>query len=232
MRDLQPVSIETHLKNGLIFNELADEEIDLIAKGTRELRCAKGSTIFHRGDACTGFHTVVFGQVKLSVTSSQGVEKIVEIVQQGQSFGEATMFLEQPYVVSAQAHTSSLLLHISKAAVCRSMERDHRTMRKMLGSLALQTHHLMLDVEGYSLLTGKQRTIRYLLGQLANAEPGSESVSFDLSVRKGAIASRLNLTQEHFSRILHELSEDDLVRVDGRHLTVPSLQRLIMHQFE
>jgi hypothetical protein len=27
-------------------------------------------------------------------------------------------------------------------------------MRKMLGNLACQTHQLMLDVEGYSMLTG------------------------------------------------------------------------------
>jgi CRP-like cAMP-binding protein len=46
----------------------------------------------------------------------------------------------------------------------------------------------------------------------------------DLSVTKG-IASRLNLTQEHFSRILHELSDLDLIQVDGRRLTIHSLRR-------
>jgi len=65
-----------------------------------------------------------------------------------------------------------------------------------------------------------------------NSEQGSKIVSLDLSVTKGVIASRLNLTQENFSRILHELSDLDLIQVDGRHLTIPSLQRLNMHQFE
>ena len=232
MRDLQPVNIETHLKNAVIFNELGDDEITLIAKGAREVRCNKGASIFHRGDACTGFHIVVFGQVKLSFTSAQGVEKVVEIVQQGQSFGEAMMFLEKPYVVSAQALSSSLLLHVSKSTIFGEMARNHGTMRKMLGSLALRTHHLMLDVEGYSLHSGKQRIIGYLLNQLDNDEPGSEAVSFDLSVTKAVIASRLNLTQEHFSRILHELSDLDLIQVDGRRLTIPSRERLSMHQFE
>ena len=70
MRDLQPVNIETHLKNAVIFNELEDEEIALIAKGAREVRYDKGAPIFHRGYSCTGFHIVVFGQVKLSFTSA------------------------------------------------------------------------------------------------------------------------------------------------------------------
>ena len=232
MRDLHRVNIETHLKNCVIFNELSEEEIALIARGAREVRCDRGFTIFHRGDSCTGFHIVVFGQVKLTFTSAQGVEKIVEIVQQGQSFGEAMMFLEKPYAVSAQALSSCLLLHIPKSIVFSEMARNHGILRKMLDNLAQQTHHLMLDVEGYTLLTGKQRIISYLLEQLESGEPGSEAVSIDLSVSKGAIASRLNLTQEHFSRILHELSDLDLIQVDGRRLTIHSLQRLSMHQFE
>jgi CRP-like cAMP-binding protein len=76
----------------------SEEEIALIAKGAREVRCDKGdSPSFIAGYSCTGFHIVVFGQVKLSFTSAHGVEKILEIVQQGQSFGEAMMFLEKPY---------------------------------------------------------------------------------------------------------------------------------------
>jgi len=37
---------------------------------------------------------------------------------------------------------------------------------------------------------------------------------------KGVIASRLNLTPEHFSRILRELSERKLIRVKGREFTI------------
>ena len=232
MRDLQPINLETHLKNAVLFNELGAEEIALIAKGSREVRCGKGASIFHRGDPCTGFHIVVFGQVKLSFTSTQGVEKIVEVVQEGQSFGEAMMFLDKPYVVSAQALSNSLLLHVSKSVIFGEMERDHGIMRKLLCSLALRTHDLMLDVEGYSLFSGKQRIIGYLLNQLENGEQGSEAACVDLSVTKSVIASRLNMTQEHFSRILHELIEKDLIQVEGRRLRIPCRQRLSKHQYE
>lgn len=43
----------------------------------------------------------------------------------------------------------------------------------------------MLDVEGYSLLTGKQRLIDHLFNHLENGEPGSVAISLDLSVTKG-----------------------------------------------
>lgn len=232
MRDHQPINIGTHLKNVALFNDLDDDEIALIARGTREVRCERGESIFHRGDACTGFHIVVFGKIKISLVSTEGAEKVAEVAEQGQSFGEYMMFLDEPYVVSAQALSSSLLLHVSKSTVLGSMERSNGTLRKLLSSLAQQTHQLMLDVEGYSLLTGKQRIIGYLLDQLACGGQGGVAGSFDLAVSKCIIASRLNLTQEHFSRLLHELSDLELIQIDGRRLTIPCTERLRAHQFK
>lgn len=232
MRDFQPVNTATHLRNAVLFNELGAEEIAQLAKETREVRYDKGVTIFHRGDPCTGFHIVVFGQVKLSFISAQGAEKIVEVVNQGQSFGEAMMFLDKPYIVSAQALSNSLLLHVSKSAVVGEMERDQSSMRKMLLSLAHRTYSLMLDVESYLLLSGKQRVIGYLFHLLESREQNEDLAWIDLSVKKAVIASRLNLTQEHFSRILHDLADLGLMHVQGRRLLIPSLERLSKHQFE
>ncbi|HEX6735504.1 MAG TPA: Crp/Fnr family transcriptional regulator [Azonexus sp.] len=230
MRDYQPINIETHLNHNALFNGLSHEQIATIARGTREIRCQKGDTLFYRGDPCTGFHIVVFGQVKLSFTSTQGVEKIVEVVEQGQSFGEAIMFLDKPYVVSAQALSDCLLLHVPKAAIFAELERDHEFGRKMLGGLAMRTHQLMLDVEGYSLLSGKQRIIGYLMHEIPESEHAGGEALIELPLTKGVIASRLNLTQEHFSRILHELSDLGLIHVDGKKIHVPSIERLRQHQ--
>jgi CRP-like cAMP-binding protein len=77
LRDMRPVDVETYLKNSFIFGEVGDDEIAMLSREAREVRYRKGGTILHRGDPCTGLHLVVAGQVKLSITSSQGIEKIV-----------------------------------------------------------------------------------------------------------------------------------------------------------
>ena len=51
-----------------------------------------------------------------------------------------------------------------------------------------------------------------------------------LSTNKGVIASRLNLTQEHFSRILHELTELGLIVVEGRRIHIPNVANLRKHE--
>ena len=94
----------------------------------------------------------------------------------------------------------------------------------MLGALSMRLHHLIADVEAYSLHSGRQRIIGYLLRD--NPEPETRTLTVTLPTSKGTIASRLNLTQEHFSRILHELSEAGLIVVAGRKITITDVEKL------
>jgi CRP-like cAMP-binding protein len=94
----------------------------------------------------------------------------------------------------------------------------------------MRLHHLMNDVESYSLHSGKQRIIGYLLRELNESEQNGTNVSVTLSTNKGVIASRLNLTQEHFSRILHELTELGLIVVEGRRIHIPNVANLRKHE--
>jgi CRP-like cAMP-binding protein len=47
-----------------------------------------------------------------------------------------------------------------------------------------------------------------------------------LPAAKAEIASQLNLTPEHFSRILHELAQAGLLHVQGRRITALDPARL------
>lgn len=230
MRDFQPVQIESLLSRIPLFEGLASDELAKMAKGTHEVRLAKGDMLFRHGDPCTGFHVLVYGQIKLALSSAQGTEKVVEIIQPGQSFGEAIMFMDKPYFVFAQALCDSLVLHVSKAALDDELQRDHAFVRKMMAGMAMRLHQLMNDVEAYSLHSGTQRVIGYLMHELPESQHGEENVVLELAANKGVIASRLNLTQEHFSRILHDLSALRLIVVEGKRICIPSVPKLQKHQ--
>ena len=209
-----------------LFEGVQGPALERIARGSRELRVEKGSTIFHRGDACTGFHLILSGQVKLAFTSADGGEKVVEVLGRGQTFGEAVMFMERPYIVSAQAVSDASLIHVGKNVIFEEIERDPKFARKMIAGLAMRLHHLMQDLESVSLRSGKQRVIGYLLREVPEADFGSTGVTVVLSISKGTIASRLNLTSEHFSRVLNELSSTGLLVVKGRSIHIPDVARL------
>jgi CRP-like cAMP-binding protein len=222
----RPPQIKTRafLANLPMFSEMGSAELDRIAAATVPLYFDKGQSIVQCGDPCTGFHLVVYGQVKLAFTSPQGVEKVVEIIRPGQSFGEALMFLDKPYVVFAQALADSMLLHVAKHAVLEELG-PNPFGRRMLAGLAMRLHGLVRDVEAYTLRSGHERVIGYLLAELPEGA-ASEPAEVLLTPGKSVLASRLNMTPEHFSRILHELAADGLIEVNGRSIRVRDVARL------
>lgn len=212
-----------------LFKELSLAELEPIAAGTTTCNVPRGEIIVNRGDPCDGFHLVVYGQVKLAFISTEGSEKVVEIVAPGYSFGEALMFMEKPYILMAQALADSLLLHVSKNVVFAEIERNPKFARKMLAGLSRRLHGLISDVEAYSLQSGTERVVGYLLRQ--DAQPSAETDPYvvTLPTSKAIVASRLNVTPEHFSRILHDLVEAGLIKVDGRDVTIFEAAKLRNH---
>jgi CRP-like cAMP-binding protein len=220
------LKITAFLANVPLFKDATPEEVERIAQGTKVQHAERGLTLFHKGDECHGFHIVVYGQVKLGFTSSSGADKVVEIIGPGMSFGEAVMFLDKPHVVYAQAIADSMLLFVSKQAVLDELDRDPGFARKMLGGLSRRLHSLVSDVEAYSMCSGAQRVIGYFLRDDDPEASHAPSLEVSLPTSKNIIASRLNLTPQHFSRILHELTEAGLIEVDGRTIRILDVDRL------
>ncbi|MBX3635158.1 MAG: Crp/Fnr family transcriptional regulator, partial [Rubrivivax sp.] len=168
-------------------------------------------------------------QVKLYVLSAAGQEKVIELIAPGHSFAEALMFLGRPCVVNAQTLADSLLLTVQRHAVLDELQRDNRFALRMLAGLSRRLHGLVHDVQAYALQSGVQRVIGYLLREYDGGE-AEGSVTVSLPVSKATVASRLSLTPEYFSRVLHELEAAQLIQVDKRDIHILDLRRLAAYQ--
>jgi CRP/FNR family transcriptional regulator, dissimilatory nitrate respiration regulator len=222
-------AVAAQLKQLPLFSALTPAQVDTVAAAARERRLSKGEMLFQKGDPARGFFVVLTGQMKLALPSASGNEKVVEIIGPLQSFGEAVMFMDRPFPVFAQALADTHLLHIARDTVFQLIDTDPSFSRRMLAGVSMRLHSLIADVEAYSLRSSTQRVIGYLLQHSPDDDASSASAEIALPTSKHVIASRLNLTPETFSRILHELSESGLVRVQGRNIIVPDLRRLREH---
>lgn len=208
------------LRNLPLFRELDLSELEAIAAATSEQRVPAGTVLFRRGDPCDGFHVIVLGRVKLALLTPAGAEKVVEILDPGQSFGEAVMFIGRPYNLFAEALADSLLLHVGRSATLEAVAGNAGFARCMLDELAQRQCRLVADIEAYTLKSATERVIGYLLAALAEAPGPGQPADVVLAASKSVLASRLNITREHFSRILHELSLAGLIRVSGRNIHI------------
>ena len=210
-----------------LFSDLNAEERERLALGCVQKRLAKGDLVFRQGDPCDAFYMVVTGQIKLFITAPSGQEKVIELISPGSSFAEALMFLEKPFIVSAQALADSLLIRVHRQVVIQEIERDPKFCTRMLAGMARRLHGLVTDVEGYSLHSGMQRLIGYLLREVPEDTQDSKAIfTVSLPVSKATLASRLSLTPEYFSRVLHELEAEGLIEIDKRDVRILDLPRL------
>ncbi|MEX8518289.1 MAG: Crp/Fnr family transcriptional regulator [Leptothrix sp. (in: b-proteobacteria)] len=243
-----------------LFTDLSPPELQRLALGCQLRRLSRGDNVFRVGQPCEEFHVTVVGQIKLFAISPAGQEKVIELIGPGNSFGEALMFTGKPYIVNAQALADTLLLTVAKAAVLAEIEHDSRFALRMLAGISRRLHGLVHDVEAYALHSGVQRVIGYLLRDLpvpvvADAAdsafapdgeallPGCESLcrettdmpttyTVSLPVSKATVASRLSLTPEYFSRVLHELEAARLIEIDKRDIRILDTSRLARYQLQ
>ncbi|WP_306391976.1 Crp/Fnr family transcriptional regulator [Telluria beijingensis] len=208
-----------------LFAGLAPEQLDLLAQATTELHLARGRVVVERGAHCTGLHAVIYGDVKLGIVSPEGGEKVVELIGPGQTFGEAPLFMERPYLTQAETLADSMLLHIATEAILAQIERDPGFARRLLWSMSRRLHGLIADVESYTLRSGSQRIVSYLLKD--NPPQGAQVT---LAARKKMIASRLSLSPEYFSRVLHDMAHRGMVGIAGRSITILDIERLRAYQ--
>jgi len=218
------------VRNLPLFRDLGACELEAIGVATIEQRVAAGTALFRRDDPCDGFHVIVVGRVKLALLAPAGAEKVVEILGPGQSFGEAAMFLGKRHTLYAEALADSLLLFIRSGAMLQAIERSPKLARRMLDTMSQRLYSLVVDIEAYTMKNATERVTGYLLAALPDDAGAAQEVDIQLAASKSVLASRLNITREHFSRILHELSQSGLIRVSGRSIRILDLARLRAYQ--
>ncbi|MDE1997934.1 MAG: cyclic nucleotide-binding domain-containing protein [Burkholderiales bacterium] len=229
--------IAPYLRQLPLFSDMQPVELERVADGCIVRRASRGEMLFRVGDPCDELHAVITGQVKLFALAPNGQEKVIELISPGQTFAEALMFTQRPYIVNAQALAETSLLTVKRQAIMREIESDHRFALRMLAGISRKLHGLIHDVESYSLRSGMQRVIGYLLHGETPALPcqdyeASGRRTVTLPVSKATLASRLSLTPEYFSRVLHELIEEGLIEVEKRHIHINDMERLSQYQLQ
>ena len=76
-----------------LFAGLAEQDFEKLAGHMHEEHLGKGDVLFHRGDGANHFYFLESGQIELSLISSNGQKKVIEVVGHHRTFAEAVMFM-------------------------------------------------------------------------------------------------------------------------------------------
>ena len=209
-----------------VFEGMDVSALERMSSGATEIELPSGAVLYRRGESSNGLFFVVEGAVKLCLQAPQGAERVIEIVGAGGCFGETALIGVSIHMLTAEVVSSARLVHLSRAVVQDELSRTPAFTQWILSSLTDRLKSAIQAFEDCTLRTASERVAGYLISHLP---PGSAegTAIVKLDTKKGTIAAQLNLTQEHFSRILRDFSTRGIIEVRGRVLLVRDVARLM-----
>ncbi|SDU03169.1 Crp/Fnr family transcriptional regulator [Halopseudomonas salegens] len=184
------------------------------------------TVVIRQGEQAERFFMLLVGSVKLFRTSADGKEKVVEIIAAGHTFAEAVMFMKNSvYPVCAETLEPVHLVSFSNRLMLELLETHPKTCLHLLGHLSIRLHQRLDELENLSLQNATQRLTLYLVSQVRQQK--DDSADIDLVLPKGLIASRLSIKPETLSRAMATLRARGLIAGRARHISIPSLSRLL-----
>ena len=211
------------LRDTYLFTTLTDSQLAQVKTLSKKISLAEDEVLFECGTTATRFFLMLSGQIKLSRLSIDGNEKVIGIVHPGNTFAEALMFQEQPgYPVTATAIKDTELLCFDNQQFSQMLRGSVDSCFRMMGDMSQRLRSLIKEIDDLTLQNATNR----VAGLLYDYRMMRQTDTFSLDAPKGVLASRLSVKPETFSRILHNLSDKEIITVKGNKITVLNLDEL------
>ena len=139
--------------------------------------------------------------------------KVLDILRPGQSFGEAFLFLGRRYTYDALTAIDSTVLFLAGPMVLTEVMECPRFASEMLAVLSRQLFDAIETAQSHAL-SGTQRFARVLL-RYAAAPRTDGRLRLQLPARKAEVASLIDVSPEHLSRLLRTMSSSGLISISG-----------------
>lgn len=218
----------TVLSRHPLFRGVTKSELASLERASTLIPLDKGQVLFRKGDNPTGIYMVISGQMSLAVSNNRGAEKVLDIVDPEQMFGEVEVFTGRPYRMFARSLASTVLLTIPAAAVRRLQASSLPFAGAAVEHLGRRLIDVKGEVEALTLHTAMERVIDHLLEHAG--VNGLGVLEATLPAQKQLVASYLNLTPPTLSRAFQQLSDAGLIIVSGRYVTIPDRDRLMRYR--
>ncbi len=203
------------------LNESGLRDIQQIAV---EKKYGKGGIVFIEGDEGKGFFVVVEGLIKVFKTSPDGKEQVLHFLGPGEPLGEVAVFAGKSFPANAMALSTSVLLFFPRQAFVDLIGRNPSLAMNMLAVLSLRLRQFTVQIESLTLKEVPARLASYLV-HLSKEQKKSQAITLDIS--KGSLAGLLGTIPETLSRIFSKMTDQQLIRVDGRKIDLVNLEGLM-----
>jgi len=215
------IDTSTIIKQCPLFYGVTATDLRLLLSILRIRKFNKGEILFAEGGAAEGFYIVASGKVKVYKLSPDGRERILHVVQPGNSFAEAAIFDDGRYPAFAETLNPSTLFFFPKQEFLELLHQYSQLAINMIAGLSRFLRQFTVQIEDLTFRDVPARLARYLLSLF-----DKKLTPILLPVSKTQLASNLGTTSETLSRTLRKLSDDEIIHVQGKKIEILDVERL------
>ncbi|MGO9245782.1 MAG: Crp/Fnr family transcriptional regulator [Verrucomicrobiia bacterium] len=208
------------LRSCHLFSDLDERELAAIQEISVRHEYRKRQFVFSEGAPTRGLHIIVAGTVKIYRVGPDGREHVFHVVQTGDAFAEAAMFMEV-YPATAQALTPTTVIVIEKNGFKQLLARDPKLSFRIIGTLVKWLRQMRDALTDLTLKEVPARFASYVLS--LSPEPGKP---IKITVSKTTVAQMIGTTKETFSRLLARLARHRILTYRGNLIRVHNRARL------
>jgi CRP/FNR family cyclic AMP-dependent transcriptional regulator len=194
------------------FVDLAPEAFEQLCRYAKHTVLKRGTTIFSKGDPGTSVIAVISGTVKISISSPDGRNAILNLVGPGEVFGEMSVLSGQPRSADGIANTNCELFVIDR--------REFLPFVRSQPSLAMKFIELLCERVRQTSDQVEQVILQDLPGRLANAllrltdKHKSEPQGRTIAITQQELSEIVGMTRESINKQLRAWATRGWVRLE------------------
>ena len=187
------------------------------------------SQIFRQGDPADSLFYLRRGKVKLSVTSEEGKEAIIAVLDADEFFGEGCLAGQPLRMATATAVAPATLTRIAKPLMARMLHDEQGVAQLFVTHLLYRNIRYEADLVDQLFNSGERRLARILL-LLAHFGKESKMESVVPGITQGALAQMIGTTRSRVNHFMNKFKRLGFISYNGG-LTVNSglLSVLLAH---
>lgn len=175
----------------------------------RTIRHARGTTIYSQGDRADSLYCNVGGTVLLTIVSQNGKEGVVEIIRNGEMFGEACILEQQQFrTSSAMTLESTTVACLDKMEVRSLLHRSTECAEEFMRHLVLRNHKIQEHLADQLFHPSELRLARTLRDLASSGDPEPEQVQSRMRcvrlprISQSTLAAMVGTTRSRISYFL------------------------------
>jgi CRP-like cAMP-binding protein len=188
----------------------------------------KGQNIFSEGTYPAGIYFIKKGKVKKYKTVGRGKEQIIYISNEGELLGYAPFLSDEKYPDSASTITDALIGFISEEKIIQLLHKYDELSKMLMKNIS---HEFGVMINYVATFTRKTVRERVALSLLILNEKFSDCLNekheVEITLTREDFANLVGTATETLVRILHDFKEEQLIRTQGRKITVKNIPKLL-----